>query len=139
MVFWGKPFIVLRQLWLCVIWLAIVGNLDNYFEYTATLNQFDTRRLANDANGVATIFRPDEIAIQNRAWVGIQLGILAIAIAILAIRYLDVTGPVRKLGRSPIHELTLLELEELAENAKSDPSISKTRDIWRLVRYPARR
>lgn len=139
MVFGGKPLFILRQLWFGVIWLSIVTNLDNYFAYTATFKQFETRQLSNQANGLPTFFRPDEIAIQSQTMVGIQLGELAIVIATLALFYLNVRGPIRLLGRSPIHELTILELEDLVENAEYAPSTSKRPDIWRRVRFLVKR
>lgn len=139
MVFGGKPFFILRQLWFSVIWLSIVTNLDNYFAYMATFNQFATRQLANQANGIATSFRPDELAIQRESIFGIQFGVLAIIIACLALFYLDVRGPIRLLGQTPIHELTLLELEELVENAEYAPSTSRIPGIWQRVHFLKKR
>lgn len=139
MVFGGKPHLILRQLWFGLIWLSIANSFDDYIAYAATINQFDTRNLANQASGLPTFFRPDEIAIQNEATFGIELGLFAIIVATLALMYLNVKGPVRLLGQSPIHELTLLELEELVENAEYAPSTSRIPGIWKRVRFQAKR
>lgn len=78
MVFGGNTLQTMRILWCLALSLACAIIWKAYSQLDVTDTHFQTRKLSNDANGVGTLFRPDELQIRSEAlWIiSIQFAVL---------------------------------------------------------------
>lgn len=81
MIFGGTLFYAMRNLLRLSVMLSWLNMFFSYFDYNATVQQFLTRKLSNDVNGMVTFFRPDELASRNNALWSIALQVAIILVS----------------------------------------------------------
>jgi hypothetical protein len=79
-IFGGTLFYSLRNLMRLSLMLCWLNMYFSYLKFDATVQQFSTRQLSNDVNGMVTFFRPDELVTRvNSLWlIVVQVAIILV-------------------------------------------------------------